>query len=707
LTDVFVTLAMRAFPMDQVQQHCCPPFRKAREHRKRNLHLWDRMRNLFVPVVRRSGLADPISRHVGRHENTPTGRTALRRPASRPTRTAPNAPDTGRHRRPGPSSCMHEPATPNIPRKRRLPPDQQLAKKIWPNLLRNGKICLMMCRWVIVVVINTVRILRLIGPRTLAVLWLICILLAWAAAGRHSGLVDWVILAALAVLIIGFALKGSALITFKIIRGRHQRFEQRGAQDVHHLAYVARRRFGAGHYLLAGLLLLVTAGAARLQIGLPVSAFFLALGLVPFVVVATQGARVNRGAEAVAMLFEHAETKLTRTGRQAIAALSYKHRVEDALRQAHGPQGSIAASEVLGVLRHAHAFWPKLEPQLLSKWSAWLKWRAAAMLGLAGHAVSAGLVAWLLALWIPVKVLPPLPSPLALLAGQTPEDQSGGSEEARSKQIGAGEDGNESDGEDGASGEGGGGDTRSEGEGQSQSGQGEGSGEQGTGDGPGQSDDGSETKGSGSEGHNGDGDGGAVGEEPQDGETAGGDQGGDGAGQSGGTPDAPQADTGEEGKSEGQGGGDESGEGASDDTEPRDAAPDAETEGDGESARDETNSTAEPETQAEAEIANPVDASDPNEPIAPVLETPPEEGREGAENAVPSGSSAGTLDGDQAVTFDPSGQSHPFAASGAAPEGLTIFQEELPSYPDNLLPPPPPSQRLPSWIVEFENAGDE
>jgi len=158
---------------------------------------------------------------------------------------------------------------------------------------------------------------------------------------------------------------------------------------------------------------------------------------------------------------------------------------------------------------------------------------------------------------------------------------------------------------------------------------------------------------------------------------------------------------------EGQGGGDESGEGASDDTEPRDATPDAETEGDGESARDETNSTAEPETQAEAEIANPVDASDPKEPIAPVLETPPEEGREGAENAVPSGSSAGTLDGDQVVTFDPSGQSHPFAASGAAPEGLTIFQEELPSYPDNLLPPPPPSQRLPSWIVECENAGDE
>ena len=47
LADVFATLAMLAFLIDQVQQHCCPLFRKAREHQKRILYLWNRMRSLF------------------------------------------------------------------------------------------------------------------------------------------------------------------------------------------------------------------------------------------------------------------------------------------------------------------------------------------------------------------------------------------------------------------------------------------------------------------------------------------------------------------------------------------------------------------------------------------------------------------------------------------------------------------------------------
>ncbi len=42
--DVFATLA---FLIDQVQQHCCPLFGKAREHRERILSLWDRMRSLL------------------------------------------------------------------------------------------------------------------------------------------------------------------------------------------------------------------------------------------------------------------------------------------------------------------------------------------------------------------------------------------------------------------------------------------------------------------------------------------------------------------------------------------------------------------------------------------------------------------------------------------------------------------------------------
>ncbi len=35
LSDVFATLAMLAFLIDQVQQHCCPVFGKARKHQKR------------------------------------------------------------------------------------------------------------------------------------------------------------------------------------------------------------------------------------------------------------------------------------------------------------------------------------------------------------------------------------------------------------------------------------------------------------------------------------------------------------------------------------------------------------------------------------------------------------------------------------------------------------------------------------------------
>ncbi len=40
--DVFATLAMRAFLIDQVQQRCCPLFGKAREHQGRILSLWDK-----------------------------------------------------------------------------------------------------------------------------------------------------------------------------------------------------------------------------------------------------------------------------------------------------------------------------------------------------------------------------------------------------------------------------------------------------------------------------------------------------------------------------------------------------------------------------------------------------------------------------------------------------------------------------------------
>ena len=47
MADVFATLAILAFLIDQVQHHCCPLFRQARAHQKRNLYLWEKMHTLF------------------------------------------------------------------------------------------------------------------------------------------------------------------------------------------------------------------------------------------------------------------------------------------------------------------------------------------------------------------------------------------------------------------------------------------------------------------------------------------------------------------------------------------------------------------------------------------------------------------------------------------------------------------------------------
>lgn len=51
LSDVFATLAMLAFLIDQVQRHCCPLFGRAHKHQKRILYLWNRMRELVGTFV--------------------------------------------------------------------------------------------------------------------------------------------------------------------------------------------------------------------------------------------------------------------------------------------------------------------------------------------------------------------------------------------------------------------------------------------------------------------------------------------------------------------------------------------------------------------------------------------------------------------------------------------------------------------------------
>ena len=48
LADVFPTLTMLAFLIDQVQLLCCGLFQKARDYQKRKIYLWERIRSLLL-----------------------------------------------------------------------------------------------------------------------------------------------------------------------------------------------------------------------------------------------------------------------------------------------------------------------------------------------------------------------------------------------------------------------------------------------------------------------------------------------------------------------------------------------------------------------------------------------------------------------------------------------------------------------------------
>ncbi|WP_299771241.1 hypothetical protein [uncultured Tateyamaria sp.] len=655
----------------------------------------------------------------------------------------------------------------------------------------------------------------------------------WAAAGRHSGLVDWVLLIAGLTAVTASVTGLAARFGYGRVTARHRRFEHAGSSDVHRLASTAAHRFRSGHLTIAALAAGLGAAAARAQLGLPISGGLMALVLVLFAVLAVQGLRLKPGAETVVTLFAPVVQHTTRTGREAIEALSHSTRVSQALSETYGSNGSAAAQEMLGVLRHEQAFWPKLETLQLAGWGHRVQWRARAMAGLAGHAVSAGVVAWLLAVWVPMNVLPPLPSPLAFLSGQAEQDippetdedpeadpgdagaQGGGADnEAGPDDSPSGDDGDSGDGAgDGASGD-------NEGE-PGETGDGTGSeSEEGDNQGDGQEQSDAQSDGQGGENSNGDNASGEGGESPAEDDAAG--EGGENpagedttgedgegepqnsgqAGQPGdGQPDPGEGDSGtqpgessdgegtqtdepgdgqgssdtsETGTGEGepaeeqgtgsetgegdgaqtpeeQGTGSESGEADSAETSEdashaegrgeggqsdgesgpteeeapgtQEATPDdgaqgegmteitaEERQGDGQGAPDQTvdGVDAPPDGAAEQEIAVSGDGSDLSELEATTQgQQAQEEEPTETPNAVPSGASAGDTEGQEAERFDPTGQSNPYAATGTAPEGVTIFQDALPEYPDNLLPPEPPSQRLPSWIEEFENAGDE
>ncbi|WP_263048285.1 hypothetical protein [Roseovarius pelagicus] len=608
--------------------------------------------------------------------------------------------------------------------------------------------------------------------------------MASAAAGRQAALVDWALV--IAVLGVTSALISTATVAllWRAVVARHERFEHAGTDDVRRLARVARTRFRAGHLIAAGGWLLVMATLARTQFGLPISALFMGPGLLIATIVAGSGLRLHKGAEAAVTLMEPAPSQRTRLGREALARLRHSWRVDEALKRTHGPEGSAAAIEVLGVLRDGAAFWPKLAEQELSLFGARMAWRFKAMSGLSWHGLSAGLIAWALALWLPLNVLPPLPSPLTFLTGaseQVPpeeeekqdEDQTDPSSNDRDE-CGGGE--RESDGENG-NGQGGASDKADQKNGQSGEGQGD-TGQNAETDGDG---------GQGQERQEIDGtdrtDGGEGTEPGETGETAPSEQesgeaplkngeSGSSDGQNGGDGAAPEdgqegqrSDNVEGGQSEGQGGearenaaseGVQKGEQGTNGEEnapdgqagseelPSDGAQDGQQgdDGDGEAADEQgdakdggtgTEDNADVETEngggdqdsidggapdaaatrpeasgsseEQADLAVAGEGSDLSGDDSRVAEQPaPDGSSEETANAVQGGSAAGDGNEVEAEGFDPTGQSHPFAASGAAPEGLTIFQGDLPEYPENLLPAKPPTQRIPSWIKELENA---
>lgn len=642
------------------------------------------------------------------------------------------------------------------------------------------------------------------GPVALVVFWVAAVLIAWAAAGRQIALVSWIILLGLICIAISVVTLLYAISALHKLRKRHQRFEHAGEADVAFLSRSERRIFSALHLGMSGLIFLTGGGIAFALLGLPSSAFALGFLFIPSVILAWKSFAPNLGPHCAIGLSVRPIPQLTRNGRDALFKLDKRERLRQSLVAAHqvGPQAT-TARELLAILRHPMALWPDLNNAVAIAPIYQLRWRAAALFGLLGHMISAAVLAWALAMWLPVNLFPPLPSPLALLNGADPvvetpepnrdeelpgssgdgsaEDQPSGDERGdRSSQAGdesAGEDAGPGEGSSGNSDAGGqrapsdngvsenagvsgsGGDSAvgddgdSSGDAQSEpsageGGNGEGAGESGADESAGassvgESAAGGEAAGQGvdSEGKDEASEGAAEGQEGerQEGEAAG--EGGEGAGAGGGAgePNDPTGDGTGETSGEGEGG--ETGappdENASDSSEgdatDADSSSDA-GEGEGAGGAAETGNPIEQSSNGTSNDPLAVDLSEPqdgsgatatDDPIPDGTETqqvnvagsgselpddqtgpiigPPPTDADGEVQDITTGTAAAGDSGQAATETDQTGATHPFAAQGEAPPGVTIFQEELPPLPDNLPPAPPPAQSLPSWILELEN----
>ncbi|MBT6099503.1 MAG: hypothetical protein HOH05_14230 [Marinovum sp.] len=496
------------------------------------------------------------------------------------------------------------------------------------------------------------------GPASLLVIWGVCAVIGWGSVGRHSALILWLFGCAVLLAVMGLVCCLAAGVLLRRLRSAHRRFEHQGRADAQKIARIAGMRFQAYHLSLGGLVLGASTLVALSMEGLAISGGLIAGALVATLILVERALFLNRSVVAGVTLFLTPVVQKTSMGREALNALSHAVHVQSALSMAHevGENG-LAAREFLATVRHEDAFWPNIETTLDLSFGAQLEWRIFAFYGAAWHAISALVVAILLAYFAPVSFFPPLASPLDLMASMLPSDAQSGSqkEETPSQDEDTNNEGAGSDG-----GEGGG--------------QGEGA-------------DGGEGGGQ-NEGADG-GEGGGQGE---------GADGGEGGGAGGGQNEG--ADGGE-----GTGGGDD---GASHDgtQDPTETDMQADSGGEGTGA-----------LEAQVTVQDGVAGGEPEEREISIgglyPETDGQEGRvlEGqaeSDEGDPKGMTAATLTGGameeiphtETMPFD----TNPFSARGVGPDSIEVLQTDIPEFPDNLPNVDPPTQRVPTWILQLEGA---
>ncbi len=565
------------------------------------------------------------------------------------------------------------------------------------------------------------------GPSALLGVWGASVFLAWAAAGRHAGLLDWGLAFGLLTAAVGAFVLFVGMARLRRLRARHADYDHAGTSDVSQLSKVEREVFCGTHLLVSSLCVCGGLLVSLSLRGLPISALFVAVVLVPGAVLLWRSFGLNGGDHVAVGLFVAITLKRARTGQDAVYDLRHQSRIDVGLATAHSLEDNGAiAREILAILRHEGALWPSLDATVALAPISQMRWRLDALAGLTWHMISAGLVAWFLAFVAPIEFLDPLPSPLALLRGEdaqslpenppTEEEKETAQDEILDDGETSGNDGatGESESLDGSKGEPGGGDSKSDGD----AGRSGGGSTEGDGEGPTAPD---------SEG--------SAGENPTEGEGSNqpsesdgkgefsekGDDGADRAGDASGTGEEPSAkepvDTGQDAVG---GASDRPGEAETepsvlpDTTESEEKVQaDQGSEGQGTQGELSVEMTEPDGTAGEAGLSkgettimdetrvSGAGSEAPEEEVGPIV------GQEGdTSEGDPEGISSATVaSGDEGALAQEGAQAdieHPFAAHGEAPKGVTILQDNLLDYPDNLPIPQPPSQRLPAWVLELE-----